>query len=103
MGCQKRHPTFIGSEVIVEEKHVMRLVRTYTDDTCEFFCAACGRHLLLRWPPAYRREILDEGDPDVVHTAIVSPDDVQISLGSDIVDPWLEPFERWATDKGGKE
>ena len=33
----------------------------------EWRCPECGRHFLVRWPPAWERLVLVEGDPDAAH------------------------------------
>jgi hypothetical protein len=33
----------------------------------EWRCPVCGRHFIVRWPPAFERLVLTEGDGDAVH------------------------------------
>jgi hypothetical protein len=35
----------------------------------EWLCPACGRRMLLRWPPHFDALVLENGDPAAVHTA----------------------------------
>ncbi|MCG5211949.1 hypothetical protein [Streptosporangium sp. KLBMP 9127] len=47
--------------------HEMVHVSTGEDGAEEWACPACGRRLLLRWPPRYERVVLDPGDESVPH------------------------------------
>ena len=49
------------------EKHQMILNRTYADGSQEWGCPTCGRRLLLQWPPARRRVVLEAGDESAEH------------------------------------
>ena len=52
------------------EPHEMELVRVDGDSGAEHWtCAACGRQMLLRWPPDYKRTVLVPGDESVGHLA----------------------------------
>jgi hypothetical protein len=33
----------------------------------EWYCQACGRRMLLRWPPDYEKLVLEHGDEAAVH------------------------------------
>ena len=33
----------------------------------EWLCPACGRRVLLRWPPDYEKLVLEHGDETAVH------------------------------------
>lgn len=49
------------------ERHQMILNRTYSDGSQEWGCPTCGRRLLLQWPPANRRVVLEPGDESAMH------------------------------------
>ena len=49
------------------ERHKMILNRTYADGSQEWACPTCGRRLLLQWPPAHRRIVLEPGDEGALH------------------------------------
>ncbi|XRQ15252.1 hypothetical protein ACN3XK_31510 [Actinomadura welshii] len=48
--------------------HEMRMVRTDASGFEEWDCPTCGRRIMLRWPPAYEKRILDPGDETACHT-----------------------------------
>ena len=33
----------------------------------EWYCPACGRRMLLRWPPDYEKLVLEHGDETAAH------------------------------------
>ena len=49
------------------ERHELILNRTYADGSQEWACPTCGRRLLLQWPPAHRRIVLEPGDESAMH------------------------------------
>ena len=49
------------------EKHQLILNRTYANGSQEWACPTCGRRLLLQWPPAQRRVILEPGNEMAEH------------------------------------
>jgi hypothetical protein len=34
----------------------------------EWYCPTCGRRLLIQWPPAYQRTMINPGDEYAIHT-----------------------------------
>lgn len=85
------------------ERHQLILNRTYADGSQEWACPACGRRLLLQWPPAHRRIVLEPGDeqathdgdreqpwPEVVSKKDVATKDVATLHESGLADLWLE-------------
>lgn len=52
-----------------DRHHTMQRLRTTADGAEEWFCADCGRHLLLRWPPAYEQTLLHPGDAAACHVS----------------------------------
>lgn len=52
----------------MQQQHEMRLERTLESGEEEWYCPTCGRRFLLRWPPAYAKEILEPGDEFAIHT-----------------------------------
>jgi len=90
--------------------HVMVLDNIHCADTEEWYCPTCGRRILMKWPPNYKKVILDAGDDEVIHcvgrgglpfgASQVSQN--RESLSEDIQrliqwDVWLEQigFESW--------
>lgn len=49
------------------EHHTMVLETTYPTGAEEWHCPACGRRLIMTWPPAYKKIILEYGDEYAVH------------------------------------
>lgn len=49
--------------------HQMELREVYSDGSQDWHCPVCGRRFILHWPPNYRREVIEEGDVEAVHTA----------------------------------
>jgi hypothetical protein len=45
----------------------MRLEQVYASGAEEWACPTCGRRLVMQWPPAYKRIILEPGDEQAVH------------------------------------
>jgi hypothetical protein len=72
----------------------------------EWRCPVCGRHFIVRWPPAYERLVLAEGDENATHIGTrgdegglsglqVVPTDGEPAAGPD-GDAW----RRWLRDNG---
>jgi hypothetical protein len=51
-----------------QRHHTMYRLDTQTSDDEEWFCPTCGRRFLLRWPPMYRKTVLNPGDDCVTHS-----------------------------------
>ena len=51
-----------------QQHHTMCLVDTDASGAEEWFCPTCGRCFLLRWPPMYRKTVLDPGDQQATHS-----------------------------------
>jgi hypothetical protein len=51
------------------DHHIMQRLRTAADGAEEWFCADCGRHVLLRWPPAYEQTVVHPGDEEACHVS----------------------------------
>lgn len=52
--------------------HELQMVRTAESELEEWACPACGRRILLRWPPRYVKHVLDQGDEEACHIARVA-------------------------------
>ena len=48
-------------------EHDMQLVTTDSTGAEEWYCPACGRRFLLRWPPHYEKVVLEPGDERATH------------------------------------
>jgi hypothetical protein len=83
------------------DKHVMELVAEYADGSQEWHCPTCGRRFIMKWPPDYNRAILDEGNPNAVHSGEVNGLDIAQyvdsapDLSTKDSDPYLAPFKAW--------
>ena len=51
-----------------QQTHHMHLETTHTSGAEEWACSTCGRRLLMQWPPAYSRTILEPGDEHATHS-----------------------------------
>ncbi len=51
------------------QPHQLRLARMHASGAEEWLCPTCGRHLLLRWQPAYQKQVIAAGDPAALHSA----------------------------------
>ena len=49
------------------ERHEMILGGREQSGAEEWYCPACGRRMLLRWPPDYEKTVLEHGDDSAVH------------------------------------
>lgn len=47
--------------------HDMQMVRAHESGVEEWSCPTCGRRILLRWPPAYEKRVLEPGDEKANH------------------------------------
>ena len=48
--------------------HHMELAATHSTGEEEWLCPICGRRLLMHWPPAYKKVILEPGDKFAIHS-----------------------------------
>ena len=53
--------------MVVPARHEMILTGRTESGAEEWACPACGRRMLLRWPPDYEKLVLEHGDDTVVH------------------------------------
>ncbi len=51
-----------------EQYHEMQLTGIDPSGAEEWHCPACGRRLLMSWPPAYKRVVLEAGDDYAIHS-----------------------------------
>ena len=49
------------------ERHDMVLAGRTESGAEEWMCPACGRRMLMRWPPRFEAIVLDDGDETAVH------------------------------------
>lgn len=54
--------------MIEYEKHEMTMIATHASGVEEWNCPACGRRLVLSWPPNYRKIVLEAGDEYAQHS-----------------------------------
>ena len=52
---------------VSHEPHLMLQQAVDESGTQEWLCPTCGRHLLLSFPPNYRKIVLDVGDLSTPH------------------------------------
>lgn len=51
-----------------QEHHEMLLATTHPSGAEEWHCPTCGRRFLLKWPPSYKKIVLDPGDEYAAHS-----------------------------------
>ncbi|MFI0487587.1 hypothetical protein [Actinomadura sp. 9N215] len=75
--------------------HEMRLVRIEESGLEEWACPTCGRRMLLRWPPHYRKQVVEPGDERACH----------VGSSADTTDPAepIEPAEPVAAPAGAPD
>lgn len=68
---------------MTQQSHAMQFVRTHPSGEDEFYCPACGRRLLLSWPPNYRKVVLEAGDEYATHTGARRDNHLLASLSAE--------------------
>lgn len=96
----------------LSQSHQLRLVHMHASGAEEWLCPTCGRRLLLRWQPAYEKQVLIAGDIRAIHSASRAPQPERAAAGSqpsgadmaDIGGDWsaegLRPWVRWFHEAG---
>jgi hypothetical protein len=56
----------------MNEKHEMILEKTDSSGAEEWNCPTCGRRMLIRWEPKFKRTVLEAGSPNVAHSGFKS-------------------------------
>jgi len=51
-----------------QPQHEMNLETTHTSGAEEWVCPICGRHVIMQWPPNYKKVVLDAGDEYALHS-----------------------------------
>jgi hypothetical protein len=51
-----------------QSAHSMELERTYPSGAEEWHCPTCGRRMIMQWPPAYKKIVLEAGDEHATHS-----------------------------------
>ncbi|MCZ7574823.1 MAG: hypothetical protein M5U01_40245 [Ardenticatenaceae bacterium] len=85
-----------------QPQHEMKLIGTHPSGVEEWLCPTCGRRFLMKWPPAYKKVVLEPGDLNVIHSGgkggvhmgppqVTQVEDDEISEES--LSPWLEALE----------
>lgn len=91
-----------------QQKHEMVLETTHPAGVEEWYCPECGRRLLIRWEPDFKKTVLAAGDEFSIHsggkgglrigttqvTAVKDPG-VKDSPSMSTEDPRLAPWVRW--------
>lgn len=98
-----------------QDQHTMVLAAEFSDGSQEWLCPTCGRRFIIQWPPNYKRTILEEGDPQAIHSggtnglsmgeAAAEPSDALLEESMECPDcpgepveideSYLEPFKAW--------
>ncbi len=51
-----------------QQRHEMILEKTHPTGAEEWYCPTCGRRMLFRWRPEFRRIVLEPGDEYAQHS-----------------------------------
>ena len=89
--------------MIHNQRHEMHLEKTHPSGAEEWECPTCGRRFLLRWPPAYKKIVLEPGDEYAVHTGgkhglQTGPIDMIASEVQDAVEDNLDAWQEGLQD-----
>ncbi len=87
----------------LHNEHTMVMAAAYPDGSQVWACPTCGRRLLMKWPPNHSRSILEEGDPNAVHSGEISDrslNSAEIAYPVEVDDPYLAPFKNWIENYG---
>lgn len=52
-----------------QEHHEMQLEKVHPSGAEEWYCPECGRNLILRWLPTFKKIVLDSGNELMRHSA----------------------------------
>jgi hypothetical protein len=83
------------------EYHSMTLETTYPSGAEEWSCPVCGRRLIMNWPPAYKKIILEYGNEHALHSCNQGGSGLlstQIGFGlqkSSDSEEGLDPWQNW--------
>ena len=50
------------------ERQEMILANGHDTGAEEWYCPDCGRRFVMTWPPNYRKVVLEQGDPNAIHS-----------------------------------
>jgi len=80
------------------EHHGMVFVKTHPTGEDELYCPTCGRRVLIKWPPSYKKVVLETGDEYAIHSGGKGGLDMgapQVNQGSDITEQDSERLADW--------
>jgi hypothetical protein len=66
----------------MNEKHEMVLKKTHPSGAEEWSCPTCGRRMLIRWEPKFKRTVLEAGSSDAAHSGFKSSPQISGMLSS---------------------
>jgi hypothetical protein len=69
------------------QQHKMVLMSTNECGFEEWYCPTCGRRFLMRWPPDYKKTILEPGDEDATHTGGRGLPGMEMNMGTSVNQP----------------
>ncbi len=83
------------------EHHTMILETTYPSGAEEWYCPVCGRRLIMNWPPAYKKIVLEFGNEHALHACTKGGSDMlSTQLGFNLhksseTEEELAPWQDW--------
>lgn len=51
-----------------QAQHDMVLEKTHDNGTEEWVCPVCNRHVIMQWPPNYKKIVVYPGDEYAIHS-----------------------------------
>jgi hypothetical protein len=93
-----------------QEKHTMMIAKTYPNGAEEWVCPTCGLRFVMQWPPVFKKIILEEGDPNAIHSggkggvvigipqmkplekSSEADEEIESSIDETTLNPWREYF-----------
>lgn len=92
----------------MNEQHEMILEKTYSSGAEEWNCPICGRRMLIRWEPKFKRTVLEAGSLNAGHSGFrghlqtgarmalsMNKNSLQEETETPIDEARLAPWEAW--------
>lgn len=73
-----------------QPEHHMILEKVDPSGIEEWHCPTCGRRFLMKWPPEYKKTVLEPGDEYVIHIGGKGLPGMEMSMISTIADPGMK-------------
>lgn len=74
----------------MNEKHEMILEKTHSSGAEEWNCPTCGRRMLIRWEPNFKRTVLEAGSPEATHSGFKSTLQMEVNIATSMTEKSLQ-------------